>query len=301
MLNDLNQFRWLVVGATGLLGSALITKLSQSNQKVIALSNTRELKVDSIIWEHRNLLEYFSAGDLVDQYSPSVVIYATGLTNVDQCEQHPIDAMKLNATVPALFAKVCQQKHIKFIYISTDHLFDGEKHFYQEFSQPCPLNVYAETKLKGEQLVAENSPEALILRTNFYGKGPAWRGSFTDWLSEKFKNNQPFTAFTDTYFTPIYIPILITSMLDLVARNASGVFNVAGSERLSKYDFAVQFAKIFGYDASLAQPGLVSQSKLSAKRPLDMSLSVAKVTEFLAREMPTIDEGLQALYQGEQP
>ena len=69
---------------------------------------------------------------------------------------------------------------IKLVHISTDHLFEGSSAFKNEKESKLPLNNYAKTKSKGEDIILENCPEALIIRTNFFGLGPNYKPSFSD-------------------------------------------------------------------------------------------------------------------------
>lgn len=285
--------RWMVIGGTGLLGSTLLRHLKEMGAEIIALSNSRRLAIEKVEWIHQNLLDEFSVKSLLRAYQPDVIVYATGLTSVDQCETDVTRAMQLNSIIPADFAKAAAKNSSQYVYISTDALFDGEMPHTTELSQPEPINVYGYSKLYGEQLVQHFNKEALILRTNFYGKGLPWRVSFSDWLWNQYSESKAFNAFSDCYFSPIDLDSLASSLINAVHLNALGVYNVAGSERLSKYDFAVYFAKYFGFDPTLAKHSKIEDAHLLAPRQRDMSFDVRKLSKLLNITMPTIKQGFE--------
>ncbi len=101
--------------------------------------------------------------------------------------------------------------------------------------------------------------------------------------------------FTDVFFTPILINDLGEIMLELVAAGASGLYHIAGRERLSKYDFARRVAEVFGIPNPRIQPISVEDVSLRAVRPKDMSLRTDTVARFLGRQMPMVSEGLARL------
>ena len=103
--------------------------------------------------------------------------------------------------------------------------------------------------------------------------------------------------FSDAYFTPILINDLVSVIHRLVERGATGTFNVAGSDRLTKHEFALRAAEIFQYPNDPIRPINLEDVSLEAVRPKDMSLSSHKVESFLGDTMPSVSEGLQRLLQ----
>ena len=107
--------------------------------------------------------------------TPKVVIHTAGMTNVDGCDDDPNAANFINGILPANLAKVCHDLGIKFVHISTDHLFDGTESFVSEEASPKPLNAYGYSKTLGEEGVMKNNKDALIVRCNFFTWAPSYR------------------------------------------------------------------------------------------------------------------------------
>ena len=231
----------------------------------------------------------------LDQLSPDLVVHTAGLTNVDRCEEAPVLAYQANAEIARNVALASASKKIKLIHISTDHLFAGNSSFYSEDAPPQPLNKFGRSKLLAEGSVQQACPQALIVRTNFFGWGHAQRQSFSDWIIYNLRAGKPLSLFDDVYFTPILADFLALASHELSASGASGIFNLVGDERASKYEFALQLVKCFALPADLIRRGQVAHANLRAKRPRDMSLDNAKARQRLERGLGCLDEYLVAL------
>lgn len=288
--------RWLIAGASGLLGVRLGSCLLARGRHVTAHH-----------WQHPlppSLAPFGLAVDLLDgtdacqraveAAAPDVVVNCVGLTNVDQCEREPARAALLNDTHAGRIAAAARAAGVRFVQISTDHLWDGTRSFVSEEVPPRPINVYAKTKAAGESAVARADPEALIVRTNFFGPGLPWRKSINDWLTEELTAGRAINAFSDVFFTPMASDLLSATITELVDRRVTGVLNVAGAERISKYDFALRWARHAGLNSALIRAGSVVDSALAAPRPRDMSLDCSKAAALLGRPMPSFRESLEA-------
>ncbi len=231
----------------------------------------------------------------MEQYRPDAVIHAAGMTGVDQCEREPEKAREVNAVLARNVARATASLGLRLIHISTDHLFGGTRPMYKEEDTPEPLNTYARTKLLAEQWVAEAHPAALIVRTNFFGWGHRFRQSFSDWIIYNLLRGEALTLFDDVFITPTLADSLARSTHRLMERDASGIFNVVGDERVSRHEFAQRLAKVFNLPEALIRRGRISQAKLTARRPSDMSLDNAKARTVLGGSLGTLDEYLEGL------
>jgi len=230
---------------------------------------------------------------------PGIIVHTAGMTSVDRCEQQPDAALYANAVLARQVALAARVQSIRLIHISTDHLFSGDRPLVSEEAVPEPLNVYARTKLQAEQWVQQANPDALIVRTNFFGWGHARRQSFSDWIIASLRSGQSVTMFDDVYFTPILADTLAKAAHALVAVNAGGIFNVVGDERISKYEFGRRVARRFGLDETLIRRGKIAGAQLSASRPHDMSLDNRKIKTLLNAGLGDVDGFLDELYRQE--
>ena len=220
-----------------------------------------------------------------EELQPQLVIHAAGLTSVEDCEANPPLAKYINVDLTKNLAMVCAKLNIPMVYISTDHLFSGNESLIDEDFPVSPINVYAKTKVEAEACVQNAYPEALIIRTNFYGWGTSYRHSLSDMVINHLRAGKKISLFKDTYYTPILIEPLVHTVHELVQKKAKGIFNIVGDDRISKYDFGLILAKEFNLDNDLIDEGKIIDKPFLVNRPHDMSLSNQKVTNFVGREM----------------
>jgi dTDP-4-dehydrorhamnose reductase len=205
--------------------------------------------------------------------------------------------MRVNADLSRNVAEAAARVDARLVHVSTDHLFAGTRSFYREDEAAEPLNAYARSKLAAEALVTAACPAALIVRTNFFGWGHAGRQSFSDWIYYNLAAGKALTLFDDVFVTPVLADALASASHRLLELGATGIYNVAGDERVSKHAFAVALAALYGLPESLIQRGKIAASKLSARRPHDMSLDNRKACERLGTSLGTLSDHLGALQQ----
>ncbi len=245
-------------------------------------------------------LEYISTIEkFLDDLQPSWVVHGAGLTSVEECELNPELASYVNVTLAQNMAIACAKLKIPLIHISTDHLFTGHQALVDENCLVAPVNVYGKTKADAEQLVLEAYPEALVIRTNFYGWGTSYRQSFSDVVINALRSKQRISLFQDVYYTPILAEVLVEVIHKLVGQRASGIFNVVGNDRVSKYEFGLRLANEFDLDGHLIDADQLKNRPFLVQRPYDMSLSNQKITNFLGASVGGLDQHLMRLKQQE--
>lgn len=229
---------------------------------------------------------------------PQAIIHCAAMTNVDYCEKARAEAWKVNVEATKTVSHWAEAHSAQFVFISSDSVFDGGAGDYDENAAAHPLNEYARTKVAAEEIVRERMPRALIVRTNFYGQ--SWKkgkASLGEWMLGKLLRKECFNAFGDVRFNPLLTNALSKIIFELVARKACGNFHVGARDSCSKYEYARMLANIFNLDSNGITPVSVSASSLDARRPRNTTLCVSKVTGFLGREMPSVEDGLRSFYQ----
>jgi dTDP-4-dehydrorhamnose reductase len=286
----------VITGGTGLLGLNWACALRDAHDVVlgmhvrrVSLKGTRaiDLALDDADHLTREL----------ERLAPSVVVHTVGITSVDECERDPERARRVSEDLSRNVALAATRAGARLIHISTDHLFSGKDAPYGEDAAPQPLNAYARAKLAAERAGAAACPGALIVRTNFFGWGHRYRQSFSDWIYYGLGEGRPLTMFDDAFFTPILADRLALFAHRLVESGASGIYNVVGDERISKYDFAVLLADVFGLPKASLQHGTIATSQLSARRPPDMSLDNRKARQRLGTPLGLVAEHLRLLHE----
>jgi dTDP-4-dehydrorhamnose reductase len=283
-----------VTGISGLLGVNFAAQVRGSHE-VSGAFLRHPIALDDVTAIELDVCDAAALERQLDAVRPDVVLHTAGLTNVDACEDHPDLATRLNVDAARAVAVAARRAGARVAHVSTDQLFDGSAAFVTEETPAAPVNNYGRSKLAAERAVSEVSPDALIVRTNFYGWGTSVRPSFSDWILGALERREPLNMFNDTYFTPILINDLVERIVGLIERRVSGVVNVAGAERLSKHAFARCAADVFGLPADRIVGTPLASMGLRAARPRDMSLHTGKISALLGEAMPGARDGLERL------
>lgn len=266
----------LLTGGSGLLALNW-TRIMAGTWTVHRLEHRRRLQVPGSRSHVGSLETLDSASRLLDLTKPDLVVNCAGMTNVEECQADPEAARRANAEMPGLLAAACSGRGVRFVHISTDHLFDDRHTLFSETDRPTPLNIYGSTKAAGEQAVLDAAPEALVVRTNFFGWGTSYRRSFTDSILRALRAGERPLLFDDVYFTPILIDRLVEVVHQLVGRQRSGLYHAVGDERLTKYAFGLLVAREFGLNETLVRRGRFADRPELVARPREMGLSNAKL------------------------
>lgn len=236
----------------------------------------------------------------LEEIQPSAVVHTAALTSVEQCEANPDLARHINVVLAANVASACARVGVPLVHISTDHLFSGDVPLVDETRPVAPLNVYGRSKAEGELRVLDAGPDTLVVRTNFFGWGPAHRSSFSDAILSSLRGGRSVALFEDVFYTPILIESLVRAVHEILDLGASGIIHVTGDDRISKYDFGVMLAAEFELDARLIEPTRFTGQKALVQRPLDMSLSNARARALVGHPLGTSAEHVARLRAQEQ-
>ncbi len=261
--------RLIVTGASGLLGANFILTAQEciSSCEITAISArtaTRFPGADNLLLD---LGDIGAIRSLIRSMQPHWIVHFAAHTDVDWCENHPLPAKRLHVDASEELARLAQETGARFLYMSSDSVFDGSRDFYLEQDRPAPCNVYAASKLAGELSCARCNPLSLIVRSNFYGWNLQHKNSLAEWILACLQKNRPIPGFTDIVFSPLLVNDLCLALLQLMERKATGLVHLASADSCSKYQFARKVARTFGYDPGLVMPALSDQGGFTARRP----------------------------------
>lgn len=213
------------------------------------------------------------------------LINAAAQTNVDRCETEQEEAFALNAEAPRVLAEICAEKQARFVHISTDYVFDGEKRApYTEEDEAQPISVYGESKREGERRVLAANARSLIVRVSWVF-GPD-RLSFIDWALGEARKRDDVKAIADKWATPTYTLDLAALLKPLVVAGIGdpgyNVIHLANSGECSWQEYAqwaLDCCHAEGIPMKAHTIGAASLAEMKsfvAKRPVYSVLSSAK-------------------------
>lgn len=241
-------------GSTGLIGTRITELLSNEFNFTPLLQSNVDIANKDQVYKAINEMDF------------DIFLHLAAYTNVDGAEKNQELTHTVNVTGTKNVFDAVTAKNKKFIYISTDFVFDGTQPPYDENSQPNPLSYYAQTKYQGEQIVKN---KAMIVRLSypyrakFEPKKDLVRGIKTI-LEEK----KPLQMVTDSLITPTFIDDIALSFKYLFNNYSPTTYHIVGANSLSPFETGKLIAKYFRLDESLIKPITYAvYFKDKAKRP----------------------------------
>jgi len=207
----------------------------------------------------------------IAEAKPDVLINCAAYAGVDKAETEPEEAYAVNAVGAGNVALACAKAGVRFVHVSSDYVFDGEKgEPYKEDDPIKPINAYAISKAEGEKEVLRNAPDALVARS-------AWlfgheRPNFVTTIIEKGRELGELNVVDDQFGSPTYTDDLADGIFALVSLNATGIVHVVNSGYCNWYELAAEAVRLAGLDSVKVSPVSSGHYKTAARRPKDTRL-----------------------------
>ena len=222
---------------------------------------------------------------LVSDFRPDVVIHAAGSNRSPDMEN-----------VICLGAEhICEstkERGARLIHISTDVIFDGASPPYRESDRPSPIHDYGRAKATAEQIVAAH-PDHVIVRTSLiYGLEIEDRS--TEWMRRALLACKPVTLFNNQIRNPVWAETLSRACLELAQSDFQGILNVAGSQHMSRADFALKLLDWWG----VSERSTLTVGPSGAEWPLDCRLDLSLAQNVLETPLLGFDEVLRKARSG---
>lgn len=275
---NLIKTRILIIGSNGMLGQRLAEYFSNTNNyELMCASAEPESFVPGVDYKSVDISHKNSVRKLILDFFPDFIINAAGYTNVDKAESERELAWKVNVNGVENIALYAWTIDAHMIHISTDYIFDGKKGPYSENDKPCPISYYGRTKLAAENSIRTSGVRYTIIRTNvLYGPAKFGRPDFVKWVINSLREGKEIKIVTDQYNNPTYIDDLVDAIHKIILFKKEGIYNIAGKEIISRYDFTLKIADYFDLNKKLIKPVLTQELNQSAPRPLKSGLIILK-------------------------
>lgn len=280
-----------ITGASGMLGTALIDKLSNLFL-IFATAREQGLVKNNVSWKCFDLTNLTKLENWLVKIQPDVVIHCAAMVNVDECEFNEDLAYQLHVKTTEVIVDFLTINNGQLIYISTDSVFDGlSNKSYSEKDQTNPLNVYSKTKLLGEY-PALSLKKGVVLRTNIIGWSMKEKISFSEWILFNLIQKKRIKLFNDVYISPVHVSELSEVIIQVIEKQAFGIYNVSSQNALSKYEFGLLMAETFESSSKYFDEISIEELGLKAKRPKNIALSNKKITQLLGYDLPHVIDAI---------
>jgi len=252
--------RVLVLGAGGMLGHKLCQMLPLMGFEVAATARkpAEFYHAHAELFSGVQLIGGVDATDFADleavvrRCEPDVVINCIGIIKQLREAKNPIISIEINSLLPHRLARLCGQIGARFIQISTDCVFSGEKGAYRESDESDARDLYGRTKFLGE--TTEDEPAAITLRTSIVGReiSEGARGLFEWFFSQASLPGNTINGFTRAIYTGFTTTEMVRIMAMVIREHSglSGVYHVA-SEPINKFDLLCMVREIMGLEIQI--------------------------------------------------
>lgn len=272
--------RVLIAGASGFLGKKLYALLGQEHQAVGTCASHR--REPFIPWD-LSVLDGIPA--FLDEQHPDVVIHAAAITDENLAQRNPPLAKRINADATEAMVRWCERNGARLIYISSDYVFDGEHGPYTETSTPYPLQIYGFTKLLGEIATLSHPGSAVVRVAILHGLNDAEdKFTYTADVIRTLGSGQRMVVDHGRIKYPTLIDDVARGLQEVIAGGEGGVFHVAGTEGVTRYQWGLQIARVFGLDAGLLEPDVAKDAARAPDRPRDVPLLNTRLS-FMPRSL----------------
>ena len=279
--------RIAVVGARGQLAAAVAHECAPAHEVVAFTRADLDVTDDAAV------------AAAMQQARPDAIVNGAAYNDVEAAEDHPVDALNLNAFAVRALSRAAQSLGATLVHYSTDFVFDGRATTpYSETDRPSPQSVYAASKLLGEWFALE-APGAYVLRVeSLFGRAPGAgpeKGSVANIVRTLVAGGSP-KVFQDRTISPTCIPDAARATRHLLETKAApGVYHCVNSGRCTWFELAQEIARQLGEPQLEARlvPVRVSEVTLKARRPQFCALANDKLRA-AGVDMPPWQEALAA-------
>lgn len=277
--------RAVVTGADGMLAHAVRRTLEERGHEVVALERA-ELDVT----QPRDVEE------ALQRARPHAVVQCAAYTDVDGAESDEDSATLVNAGAAGFVARACRRVGARFVYPSTDYVFDGSaSRPYGPLDEPAPVNAYGRSKLRGEA-AAQLAGDWLVVRTSWlYGAGGR---NFVASILERARQGERLEVVADQRGAPTWTMDLASAMTTLLERAATpGIYHVTNRGEATWHELAAEAVRLAGVNVEVEQTTSAALPR-PARRPAYSVLDTSD-TERVTGPLPRWTDALaRALEEG---
>jgi len=250
----------LVTGVNGQLGYELVNLLSKNQNNDVKGTDVDELDIT----ERQSMMEYFS------HYTPDVIVHCAAFTAVDKAEDNRELCFRVNVEGTRNLVEIANQFQAKFLYISTDYVFDGEKSGPYEVSDvPNPKSVYGETKYLGEIETLKTEKHYIIRISWAFGKNG---NNFVKTILRIARQSDTIRIVNDQFGSPTYTHDLSLLIEKIIAGDRFGIYHATNEGVCSWYDFAEEIIRLAHINVKVV-PISTNEYLTKALRPKNSVLS----------------------------
>lgn len=287
-----------ITAGSGLLGKALL-ETCPSDYKLSAtyFPSKPDRFPENINFFELNITNSGDVLNCIKKIKPDVIIHTAAIGNVDFCEKNKDISWAANVDGTKNIIEAAREINSEIIYVSSNAVFDGNNPPYKEEDKINPLSYYGETKAICERLVSNSGLKNVIVRAILmYGwHNSLERKNMVTWILDSLTQGVPLKIVNDIYSNSLLSWNCADAIWSIIKKEKNGIFHIAGADCISRYEFAIKIAEIFGLDKSMITPVANSYFTGIASRPSNTCFCTDKMERELGIRAIGVEEGLRIL------
>lgn len=291
------QKKLLIIGGSGFIGGNIKKVAEKQGWNIYIAGRMNKLRLESTIWRDIDITDEKSIRSVIKLVNPDVVINGAAIADIDKAEEFMETAWKVNVEGAKFAAKVCSEFGIKYIFISSDAVFDGQGRYYNEDDIVKPVNYYGYTKSEAEKAVLSSDPLAIVIRISLVlGYSVSDGNTFLTWLEERLKEGNKVFCPSEEVRTPVDVITLSECIMELAESSYTGIIHIGSTDCVDRLNLTKKLAGAMGYNVDLIYPqpdGIIRR----VPRHKNGSISIEIAKKILKTPLLSVDEGINRILQ----
>ena len=227
---------YLIIGGDSTIGKALSKYWTAKNINYISTTrNKKKIKSNKIYFDLNN-----SNWSELNKYKFDVVIFCAGCTNLEYCENNPLESSKINVKATIDGAKYFSKNNSHLIFLSSTQVFDGSQPKRKITDENCPINEYGRQKVKVENYFRTYSKSTILRLSKIIHKNMPL---IKKWEKE-LKLGNTIDAFINVRIAPVSLEEVVLKINKIINNKKYGLFHLSSQKDITYYEFALEYFKL---------------------------------------------------------
>lgn len=262
---------------------------------------SRDLDYLGIDINELDITDKDAVNNFFETHQMDTFIHCAAFTAVDVAEDNTALCYKVNTEAVQYLVDACKKHDVKFIFISTDYVFSGQKDgIYVPEDETSPLSVYGDSKAKAEAYIQANLDKYYIVRISWaFGLNGK---NFVRTMLRLGKERPSISVVSDQIGSPTYTKDIAPLLVDMSQTEKYGVYHATNEGYCSWAEFTRYILEKAGLNTEVKDI-LTVDYPTKAVRPINSRLSKDKLEANGFKRLPTwqsaVDRYLQELIEVE--
>ncbi len=287
----------IIFGGKGFVGGVLAKIAKAQGWEVCIADDCAGLEEEG---ERVDITDAAAVEQVIAAVKPLAVVNVAAIAAVDRAERDQALAYQVNVAGARNIAEICHRHSVRYVFFSSDAVFDGHASSYSEEDLPNPLNYYGKTKQEAEKEVLRACPSAVVIRISLVLGYPVEQGnSFFANLADSLRSGKDVFAPAYEIRTPVDVITLSECVLELCDRKEiSGLLHVGSIDSIDRYQLTSILAQRMGFPKERITPQLIPVEQPGrAPRHFNGIIRVDKAQSILHTRLLTTAESIDRAFR----